>query len=176
MKQANLEVVDPTVSDFLWTQFRRWVCAETFKLQDQSYGQAQENFSNLLKKMEGPVLSKLLKEEALPLDIEPWSERRPTSTVQAAEEQVIQAEDLGQAEEATESSEKQFVSEDPQASSLDRQALEDLKRSDMLMNERMDKQDIKIDSIASMVAKQNETSEQIKSMLEVLFTRLPPSS
>ena len=38
LKQANLEVVDPAVSDFLWTQFRRWVCAETFKLQDQSYG------------------------------------------------------------------------------------------------------------------------------------------
>ena len=83
---------------------------------------------------------------------------------------------MGQAEETTESSEKQPVSEDPQASSLDRQALEDLKRSDMLMNERMDKQDIKIDSIANMVSKQQETINQIKSMLEALFTRLPPSS
>ena len=126
--------------------------------------------------MEGPVLSKLLKEEVLHLDIAPWSEKRPTSKVQPAEEQIIQAEDMGQAEETTESSEKQPVSEDPQASSLDRQTLEDLKRSDMLMNERMDKQDIKIDSIANMVSKQQETSEQIKSMLEALFTRLPPSS
>ena len=83
---------------------------------------------------------------------------------------------MGQEEDTTESSKKHPVSEDPQASSLDRQTLEDLKRSDMLMNERMDKKDIKIDAIANMVSQQQETSNQIKSMLEALFTRLPPSS
>ena len=40
----------------------------------------------------------------------------------------------------------------------------------MLMNERMDKQDINIESIENMVAKQIETSEQINNMLEALFT------
>ena len=52
---------------------------------------------------------------------------------------MIPAEEQGQEEDIAESSEKHPVSEDPQASSLDRQTLEDLKRSDILMNERMDK-------------------------------------
>ena len=89
---------------------------------------------------------------------------------------MIPAEEQVQEEDIEESSEKHPVSEDPQASSLDRQTLEDLKRSDMLMNERMDKQDIKIESIANMVSQQQETSNQIKSTLEDLFTRLPPPS
>ena len=83
---------------------------------------------------------------------------------------------MGQEKDIVESSEKHPVSEDPQASSLDRQTLEDLKRSDMLMNERMDKQDSKIDAIASMLTQQQETNTQIKIMLEALFTRLPPPS
>ena len=83
---------------------------------------------------------------------------------------MIPAEALGQKEDIAESSEKHPVSEDPQASSLDRKTLEELKRSDMLMNERMDKQDTKIDAITNMLTQQQET----KSMLEALFTRLPP--
>ena len=67
---------------------------------------------------------------------------------------MVPAETLGQEEDIAESSEKHPVSEDPQASSIDRQTLEDLKRSDMLMNERMDKQDTKIDAIAKMLHKQ----------------------
>ena len=89
---------------------------------------------------------------------------------------MIPAEALVQEEDIAESSEKHPVSEDPQASSLDRQTLEDLKRSDMLMNERKDKQDTKIDAIANMLSQQQETNTQIKSMLEALFTRLPPPS
>ena len=109
-------------------------------MQEQSYRQAQQNFSNLLKEIEGPVLSKLLKEEVLPLDNAPWSEHRPASKVQPdTQDLLIPAEALVQEEDITESSEKHPVSEDPQASSLDRQTLEDLKRSDILMNERMDK-------------------------------------
>ena len=54
---------------------------------------------------------------------------------------MIPAEEQVQEEDIEESSKKHPVSEDLQASSLDRQTLEDLKRSDMLMNERMDKQD-----------------------------------
>ena len=47
--------------------------------------------------------------------------------------------------------EKHPVTEDSQASSYERQTLEDLKRSDILMKERMDKQDDKIDAITSML-------------------------
>ena len=89
---------------------------------------------------------------------------------------MIPAEEQVPEEDIEESSEKHPVYEDPQASSLDRQTLEDLKRSDMLMNERMDKQDTKIYAIANMLSQQQETSTQIKSMLEALFTCLPPPS
>ena len=172
-----MELVDPAASDYLWTKFRRWVCSETFKLQEQSYGQAQQNFSNLLKEIEGPVLSKLLKEEVLPLDNAPCSEYRPTSKVQPdTQDLMVPAEALVQKEVIAESSEKHPVSEDLQASSLDRKTLEDLKRSDMLMKERMDKQENKIDAIASMLTQQQETNNQIKGMLEALFTCLPPPS
>ena len=85
-------------------------------------------------------------------------------------------EELGQEKDIAESSEKHPVSEDPQASSLDKQTLEDLKGSDMLMNERMDKQDDKFEEIKSMLTQQQETNIQIKSLLETLFTRLPPPS
>ena len=104
LKQACPRVIDHAASDQLWTQFRKWVHAETFKLQDLNYEQAQQNFSNLLKEVEGPVLSQLLKEEVLHLDSEPWSEKRPASTVQPAEEQTIPAEDISQEEVVSESS------------------------------------------------------------------------
>ena len=89
---------------------------------------------------------------------------------------MIPAEELGQKEDIAECSEKHPVSEDPQASSYERQTLEDLKRSDILMHERMDKQDDKISEIKSMLTKQEETKIQIKGLLEALFTRLPPPS
>ena len=89
---------------------------------------------------------------------------------------MIPAEELGQKEDIAECSEKHPVTEDSQASSYERQTLEDLKRSDILMQERMDKQDDKISEIKSMLTKQEETSIQIKGLLEALFTRLPPPS
>ena len=89
---------------------------------------------------------------------------------------MIPAEQLGQKEDIAECCEKHPVIEDPPASSYESQTLEDLKRSDILMNERMDKQDDKIEVITSMLTKQQETNIQIKSMLEALFTRLPPPS
>ena len=46
--------------------------------------------------------------------------------------------------------------------------------NDQKMKERMDVQDSKIDTVVSMVHKQNETADQIKAMLENLFTRFPP--
>ena len=66
--------------------------------------------------------------------------------------------------------------EDSQASSYERHTLEELKRFDIIMQERMDKQDDKISEIKSMLRKQEETNIQIKGLLEALFTRLPPPS
>ena len=124
----------------------------------------------------------LLKEEVLHLDSEPWSEKRPTSTVQPTEEQTIPAEE----EVIAESSQKHPDSDNSQAT-LDRQTLKELKQNDLRlkermddndqrMKERMDVQDSKIDSIVSMVHQRKETTDQIKNMLEALFTRLPPHS
>ena len=89
---------------------------------------------------------------------------------------MIPAEKLGQKEDIAECSEKHPVAEDHQAFSYERQTLEDLKRSDILMQERMDKQDDKILEIKSMLTKQEETNIHIKGLLEALFTRLPPPS
>ena len=116
--------------------------------------------------------------------VQSWSEKRPASTVQPAEEQTIPAEDLSQEEVIAESSQKHPDSDISQAA-LDRQTLEELKQNDIRlqkrmdendqrMKERMDVQDSKIDSVASMVHQQKETTDQIKNMLEALFTRLPP--
>ena len=60
-------------------------------MQEQSYGQVQKNFSNLLKVFEDQVLSQLLKEEILPLDNAPWSEHRPANKVQPESEDLILA-------------------------------------------------------------------------------------
>ncbi|MEM5332340.1 hypothetical protein VSR34_38595, partial [Paraburkholderia sp. JHI2823] len=149
-----------------------WVRAETFKLQDINYEQAPQNFSKLLKEVEGPVMSQLLKEEVLFLDSEPWSKKRPASKVQPAEDQTIPTEDFSQAEDVAESSQKHIVSEVSQAA-LDRQTLEELKQNDIRlqqrmdendqwMKERMDVQDSKIDTVVSMVHQQKETADQIK--------------
>ena len=119
----------------------------------------------------------------LPLDSEPWSEKQQAAKVQPSEEdKTIQAE--SQAEDVAESSEKPPPSDASQAA-LDRHTLEELRLNDMRlqqrmdesdqkMKERMDVQDSKIDTVVSMVHKQNETADQIKAMLENLFTRLPP--
>ena len=148
-------------------------------MQDINYEQAQQNFSKLLKEVE----SQLPQEAVLPLDSEPWSEKQLASKVQPEEDKTIQAED-NQVEDVAESSEKPPHSDASQAA-LDRQTLEELRLNDMRlqqrmdesdqkMKERMDVQDSKIDTVASMVHKQNETADQIKAMLENLFTRLPP--
>ena len=172
-------MIDPAASDQLWSQFRLWVRAEALKLQDINYEQAQQNFSKLLNE----VGSQLLKEDVLPLDSEPWSEKQLASKVHPEEDKTIQAEE-SQAEDVAESSQKLPASDASQAA-LDRQTLEELKMNDMRlqprmdendqkMKERMDVQDSKIDTVVSMVHKQNETADQIKAMLENLFTRLPP--
>ena len=106
--------------------------------------------------------------------------------IQPAEEQTIPADDLSQDEVIAESSQKHPDSDVSQAA-LDRQTLEELKQNDLRlqermnendqrMKERMDVQDSNIDSVVSMVHQQKETTDQIKNMLEPLFTRLPPHS
>ena len=148
-------------------------------MQDINYEQAQQNFSKLLNE----VGSQLLKEDVLPLDSEPWSEKQQAAKVQSEEDKTIQAEE-SQAEDVAESSQKLPTSDASQAA-LDRQTLEELRLNDMRlqqrmdesdqkMKERMDVQDSKIDTVVSMVHKQNETAEKIQAMLENLFTRLPP--
>ena len=148
-------------------------------MQDINYEQAQQNFSKLLKEVE----SQLPQEDVLPLDSEPWSEKQLASKVQPEEDKTIQAE-ASQAEDVAESSQKLPASDVSQAA-LDRQTLEELKlndihlqqrmdENDQKMKERMDVQDNKIDTVVSMVHKQNETADQIKTMLETLFTRFPP--
>ena len=42
------------------------------------------------------------------------------------------------------------------------------------MEARMNVQDSKIDTVVTMVQKQNATSEKIQAMLESLFSRMPP--
>ena len=42
------------------------------------------------------------------------------------------------------------------------------------MSARMDVQDSKIDTVVTMVHKQNHTSEKIQAMLQSLFSRMPP--
>ena len=90
-----------------------------------------------------------------------------------------------QEEDVAESSQKHPDSDISQAA-LDKKTLEELKQNDLRLQERMDEsdqkmkarmdvQDSKIDSVASMVHQQKETTDQIKNMLEALFTRLPPA-
>ena len=149
-------------------------------MQDINYEQAQQNFSKLLKEVE----SQLPQEVVLPLDSEPWSEKEQAAKVQPSEEdKTIQAEE-SQAEDVAKSSQKLPASDASQVA-LDRLTLEDLRLNDMRLQQRMDEndqkmkarmdvQDNKIDTVVSMVHKQNETSEKIQAMLERLFTRLPP--
>ena len=104
--------------------------------------------------------------------------------VQPSEEyKTIQAEE-NPAEDVAESSEKLPPSESSQAA-LDRQALEELRLNDLRLQQRMDEnnqkmearmnvQDSKIDTVVTMVQKQNATSEKIQAMLESLFSRMPP--
>ena len=86
------------------------------------------------------------------------------------------AEELGQKEDIAECSKKHPVTEDYPASSYERKTLEELKRVDIVIQERIDKQDDTIQEIKSMLSKQEETNTQIKGLLEALFTRLPPPS
>ncbi|CAI8614511.1 unnamed protein product [Vicia faba] len=88
LKQVCPGMIDPAASDQLWSQFRLWVRAEALKLQDINYEQAQHNFSKLLNE----VGSQLLKEDVLPLDSEPWSEKQLASKVQPEEDKTIQVE------------------------------------------------------------------------------------
>ena len=82
------------------------------------------------------------------------------------------------------SSEKLPPSDTSQAA-LDRQALEELRLNDLRLQQRMEEndqkmkarmnvQDSKIDSVVTLVQKQNVTSEKIQAMLESLFSRMPP--
>ena len=69
---------------------------------------------------------------------------------------------------------------------MDRQTLEELKQNDLRLQARMDEsdqrmkermvvQDSKIDDVAIVVNQQKETTDHIKTMLEALFSRLPPN-
>ena len=89
---------------------------------------------------------------------------------------MISAEEFVQNDHVAECSEKHPVSEDSPAPSYERQTLEELKRTNIVIQERLDKQDDTIKEIKSMLRKQEETNTQIKGLLEALFTRLPPPS
>ena len=60
------------------------------------------------------------------------------------------------------------------SSSLVMQTLEELKKENAVIKERLDKQDDTCKEIKGMLGKQEESNTQIKSLLEALFTRLPP--
>ena len=67
-------------------------------------------------------------------------------------------------------------SADIPSSSLVLQTLEELKKENVVFKERLDKQDDTCKEIKGMLGKQEESNSnsQIKSLLEALFTRLPP--
>ena len=185
MKYASQEMTNSAASDYLWTSFRKWLSSETHKLQEQSYEQIQQNFSDLLKVFDDQVLSHPLKKDILPLDNAPWSEHRPSDEVQpeseslsltAAPEYMITTEEMVHSKQVAECSEQRPTPEETPAPSLVMQTLEELKRANVVIHERLDKQEDTNKEIKSILSKQEETNTQIKGLLESLFTRLPPPS
>ena len=89
---------------------------------------------------------------------------------------MIIAEEMVHSEQAAECSEQRPTPEETPAPSLVIQTLEELKKENALIHVRLDKQEDTNKEIKRILGKQEESNTQIKSLLEALFTRLPPPS
>ena len=90
------------------------------------------------------------------------------------QDKVKAVEETPKQESAAVRTENIVSSAETASSSLVLKTLEELKKENVVFKERLDKQDETSKEIKGMLGKQEESNNQIKSLLEALFTRLPP--